>query len=1796
MPITPEQKEVIRKRTTDYMQLGYSTQDAVNSAFQEVVGDEVAKTQLPPEVYKKPDLKMASPTQIKQREQLTQATTAGAELRGGEARYASQRALELEALGVPGPEAYQKAKTEYVTAFEKPVLTKAYGDFAEKAPTPLLVPEAAPAMVLPQRKSTLLEALRPQTYLPASQVEKTEKETAASVPPIDAEKLRTKMKESGIGDDVINEQMPGLIKVIERVSSANPDLKPDDAVAFALKQVAAIPTVIGNKAAYIKDPEVGAELDSKLQSESSLYKLAFEKQRKAGEGVPNFNQYQVAYLSAIVDEKRNNKYKQLKEEYKDKPYTETEMIPGPGGVEKAETKTYTGIEKDQRLRTLANAEVKKDWYIDENQKALVLQNPEKYKTPGILSEKTPFGGTRETTAGWLLRDMTAPWNAAAGFFSPLLFEGSPFFDWVPGSTGKGAETQATIEEQKRAARPQMYKDSPVLYNVAEGRGFIGEAVETADIMELEGPAKWGYLGGALAADLLDPTFDAIGALGKGAKEAKETYSTTKALGLKGGIADAAKRGAATATSDFAKSWAASSVLPGVKNFEPGDLRTFVAQKALQETKAADTAAIALKNGQSVDDALAGSKTVFSKEWSKAEGVTDAEKFANVMQGDKIVSGGLETAKKFDNFVSGAKEIGLTDRQVLRTLGSVAANDAEIAEKVATAGSRSALIDLVKTDDVIRNAVRDRAVYETVLNDVYKKTGKMNATNDFVRVTKNTWATVPETKKIIQRFNETPLGKVAIEMRSAPTTFAKEAFAPTAAVTSARVGLTERPVGVFFQVTDEQKNIIKQALRDQERYGRPSRLSPFDAGEHFISAKQFRSIIDNQIDLIATASPNAMSASQVKKLAPRQALDVTKPLELKSGTRQVMADAVDKFASYKDIEKGGLKLSPAGRELVNDVTSRISRLDVKLRNDVTKMMKDPKFRRAVTGSQDVLTREQALAHLTVMSPINKAPAGAIKQFLAQGSGGIDKNVKAVLKGAVDNMFVQRGYKENIFDVFSGFDTSRINDIWSDAARSKVDDIINNHVAEVIAKPENLWSEMMKMHDELKPLTNDTKNLATKDPITDIIANAGGKIPPELQVGSYYRAETARAVDEAMNSLVEKEIGNFGRAYGGLSPAYKSQFKDAVAKRLQEIATGTPPAPTNQIGLPFPINSVDDARFASVVDEVAGDIAEAYGLKNVTDPTDKIKDIVKTLDDPNNFEKAKLVLGEDVANQLRSAFKEAGGSQIEENIKRTLQSLSDETGSEKGVRWFNQFADTFRNLWYTGILNLAPRFHGGNIIGAPALAYATTGLIVGPKDITDAIKITVKSGGKSGNDIAFTDKFGRSYTSNELWEAFSTGTGASVQSLDIPSVNALAVSRALDDGKFGPARRLWSAVVKESPTTEDVVTRMAVGLKAMKEGRSLEEGIALGKAALFNAGDITEAEKGIQRTTQFYSFARNNLVNLLKNLSSPEGWKRITKIANTKRGAESMMGITPEQQKFSPESAGQRVIISVMKDKDGNDFYVSSPPEATLGAMDSFSKLLAGNFIDVAKGLANRETKMLLGLEEGKEYTEVPPEHLFWLRWPGMIDFMAGEPVRPIITPDGTKYLLTTPSARKSYSDKIAVLNFLGLMRTVNDMANNFGAPGTKVDKSEISKLAYLVNLETPLKALPPEIQRARNVIDANAEAKKAITAISDANNAALKSIITPTVQDIAIQEARQKAAEIKAEAKASPMSTAAKAAGKVPGPTERSKDQIIAEQTALIAEMNRLRSDFSIPVEVRLQKMNDISRQMTINGEILQSMK
>ena len=1164
------------------------------------------------------------------------------------------------------------------------------------------------------------------------------------------------------------------------------------------------------------------------------------------------------------------------------------------------------------------------------------------------------------------------------------------------------------------------------------------------------------------------------------------------------------------------------------------------EQIVREIDVANDARKAIEAGAPVQFAPGKEKTQFAKRWASTPGATDAEKLEAIVADAKYLDSAIEDIKKFDNFLAGSG-VPTSSRDVLRSLGEVAAIDKDIAAKAAAAletkKGTDALFELVKTDNDVANAVRKQIVSKKSLQEVYKNTSDVNAFDNYVRVTKNTWASPAETQKLMKGFAGSDFGKAVSDMNKLPTTYGKTARRPTfiGGVTSpGQVPYAARVTSPGVKLDDATGKIVLSEVRRQQQFGKLP-VTYFPVVDNFISYKDLRTLIDNNIDLGAAASKNAVTTEAVSRLAPRQALQTTVPVEMRSFNHQTFKDIFDKLSSVAGVNTPTyLKLNPTQRGLINEVTSKMSKIDVKLRNDIKKVMSDTAFREALTGSPLPITRSEALAHLTF-------PKGAdIKSV----------DINRVLTDMSNSMLTTAGYKEDIFDVFSGLSLKRATDIWSTEGRALVDAAIARATPAIMKDPTVLWTQMRSLHDELATLATDAKNL--KDPNTkviDIVKNSGADVlPSELMVGTYYRAEAMRAVDDSLRNIVASEdleqplsrLSSEGLL--SLGKNAEAKFKYIVTERLKSIVSDPNILKSSSVidtGVLRAFGLDESRRVSSEVlafaDDYAKQIFNANDLKYSNNITEQILDIRKSLDNADVYERAKIVLGNDIAAQLKSAFASSGSGTIETNIAEALRKYAGEGTIERASRLLSSALSTLLDLFYTSVLTLAPRFHMGNMLGAPALIYATTGKLPSPWSLVQASAIVGRSGTSLGDVSrlpggAIIDAAGRKYTPNELWEAFSTRTGESTSSLGLAGVQSRAVEAELAGGKLGPVSR-GITIFKNTPTTEDLIWRMTVGIDALKQGRSLDDATELGRKALFDTGDITSAEKKIQSATMFYSFARNNFVNLIKNMTDPTFFKRIVKIGATKRGAEGLvldwntsdedkdrLKKIKELQAFAPTSTDTRIILGLAKPIDGKPVYIGTASDATLSALDMFGNILAGGGSEIVGNMLRPETKALLNIDDARDLTEVPAEQAWWLQ---SISDATGVPmdeligylvtpasklvegkfdtIKPTKKEDGTlKYPLVDPIQQKTYTDRIAVLNYLGLMRIAGDIPNSFGAPGTKVTLSDVEPLLYALNLNTPLKGQSPMMQRAKNVILLD---KEAASWARDLSNKAIEDVKT-----------------------------------------------------------------------------------------------
>lgn len=345
-----------------------------------------------------------------------------------------------------------------------------------------------------------------------------------------------------------------------------------------------------------------------------------------------------------------------------------------------------------------------------------------------------------------------------------------------------------------------------------------------------------------------------------------------------------------------------------------------------------------------------------------------------------------------------------------------------------------------------------------------------------------------------------------------------------------------------------------------------------------------------------------------------------------------------------------------------------------------------------------------------------------------------------------------------------------------------------------------------------------------------------------------------------------------------------------------------------------------------------------------------------------------------------------------------------------------------------------------------------------------------------------------------------------------------------GPGGPTRRIADWILS-TPDKEDGVFRLAVAMSALKEGRTLDDAASLARAALYDKGNITDSEQHLQKLLLFYSFTRNNLVNLVKNLSKPEGWKRIINTVKFKRGVESML-VDPEERKYAPEAAATRVILGKtgVKDVGEKGVILATPPDSTLSALEMLISLVGGDIAGVAGGMMKPGQAMLFRESTQREMDKIPAEHVAIYNTleditgakPGSVmSFIAGENIVPVRSKDpdavdGYIYPLLSPAAKKRYQLVLSGLGYIGLGRIMTDYPNVFNVSGGKTATSfqdtatgNVGRALYNVGFISPLKTLTAEQQRLKALIAQNAEGRKMVKDIDDIM---LKGEIAPVTGD------------------------------------------------------------------------------------------
>jgi hypothetical protein len=923
MALTPEEKKRIQARVKELELSGIGTQDAIARAFADIAGPEALSkiisekskgTAAPPQAPVKP----VSPNTEAEAKSLRN------EYNKAKADFIKTRRDELKSLGYTDAIAESMASDEFNRSFRTP-MESGFGEYEErkgKVGIPFTPIKTVPEAVIPEieKDPGLFDALRPQVFF--SPGASKQEELSRFDPAVTAEKteinwadVKEAMADSGLKGQELDNYIEGLkaayeIKRAERRSKIASGLeagKPGSPQEFAQKTLEETMAELGNiaNAPVITVPDEKAAKEREASGDLAASDI-LKKQVQSGREARNYSPAQSAYLDAVRDTDRaravkarletgetkkiwtlkdgtkisDEAYTQRQADAVDKKKTDTAL---QGASPSTVKLTRAEITADEAKKF--QGQVARDFTLSSEKLAEYNRDPaaflEKYKEGGILTDTSVLGGQKETTFGQGLRLILAPSNALAGAVSPYLFEGQEIFGGDP----------EFVAQEKRRSRPELYKDNPVLYNIAKNRGFLGEGIETAEILGLEGAAKGAYLAGTFAADMLDPTFELMKGVGVAGKTTLGAYNASAALkaidnASRGGRAiDAAAVGAKAGLNDildtvvFGKAGRILDISeatvekvpvlgPKVKEVrkkagefldltDPRSLATTDLARSLDASTEASRriAANAEATVVEVAEELAKSDKykdstyakAFAKEAKKNPARSAADLAATIKADERLIEEAEKIVKGIDELATTGSTRLVRNKEVARQLGNLASSDPDVAARfravdAAKAEGKTKLGQYAEalTPDQLERLKR-AMLHSEAATAVYRATKDSKIpVGNLVAATKNVMVDKKLLPEIMKAAKESVVGKIADELRGSSIRF-KEASG-------------KRQVAQAYDLTKEQAETLQTRITELVNFRRidPNTAAQMskDLDNRFITTRDLRSLIDNEVDLIA----------------------------------------------------------------------------------------------------------------------------------------------------------------------------------------------------------------------------------------------------------------------------------------------------------------------------------------------------------------------------------------------------------------------------------------------------------------------------------------------------------------------------------------------------------------------------------------------------------------------------------------------------------------------------------------------------------------------------------------------------------------------------------------------------------------------------------------------------------------------------------------------------------------------------------------------------------------------------------
>jgi len=366
-------------------------------------------------------------------------------------------------------------------------------------------------------------------------------------------------------------------------------------------------------------------------------------------------------------------------------------------------------------------------------------------------------------------------------------------------------------------------------------------------------------------------------------------------------------------------------------------------------------------------------------------------------------------------------------------------------------------------------------------------------------------------------------------------------------------------------------------------------------------------------------------------------------------------------------------------------------------------------------------------------------------------------------------------------------------------------------------------------------------------------------------------------------------------------------------------------------------------------------------------------------------------------------------------------------------FKSYISWWKGTAYTVLLSIRTRFQGTNALTQSFLEMGTTGRISKPGDVLKGYR-GVFAGRTDQSPlyykIAVTDRFGRSYTYGEIYNAIeSTGTATDMSFTRSLGENKRLIrqfnnSKSNDEGiSKANLSKMYStsadAVTSFTsfPIQADLAHRYANIINAIRDGQNFTDAVEAGKQSLLNYTALSPTEQKLQHYTMFYTFTRQITVNAFETLFNADSMRNTLRVIRLKKDMGMMQRMHNEGRQYPymitmPNYMQVRAGYEAYKKENSEkDVYLFTPAVPQLEGFSTIVNVLNMPFDKEAREDLYEQAARLINpfysgfFKEPNRAKRVPPEIVGTLSYmytdhealQEAINFIAGDKVIPVFDP-------------------------------------------------------------------------------------------------------------------------------------------------------------------------------------------------------